>query len=146
MAKVKLPSYLIELSGRMEDAVIYKSGNKICIRTYVKPRNPRTEAQQKNRSLFAEAMAEWKKLPPEEKSIYRQKTRKLDMLPHNLFVKEYLRSRTEQNREKPATAPHMVKADSAHSPYELRMPSEASPFSIKDSSHSPCIQQVNSPG
>lgn len=81
----------------MGDAVFYSIGNRSFMRTYVIPRNPRTEAQQKNRSLFAEAMASWKALPPKEKFLYKVRTQDLDMHPHNLYVREYMAFHSEKD-------------------------------------------------
>ena len=147
MAKVKLPSYLTGLNGRMGDAVIYKSGNRICMRIYVKPHNPKTEPQQANRRLFAEAMAAWKKLSDEEKYHYRKRTRRLDMLPHNLFVKEYMQAHTGANIQ----IKHSVSSGNSKSLYappslQLQYHSEATPYIIKIRPCLPHVEPLDSSG
>ncbi len=146
MAKVELVSYLSEINGRIEDVVLYASGGKEYMRRYVKPRNPKTESQQANRKLFAEAMASWKLLTSEEKKKYRQKTRRLNMHPHNLYIREYIKAHSIKAGDSVAANPS---ADSFKAPgfyksgippVSLHVHTEAAPFYTKYSSFTPLKQ------
>lgn len=140
MAKINTPSYIKTPGGKMGDTVFYSIGNHTYMRTYVIPRNPRTEAQQKNRSLFAEAMASWKTLTPEEKYLYKIRTMDLDMHPHNLYIREYIALHSQEVKTDSFIASirnHIDLSDSAleryvNSPVKLRIRTEASPFMIEE--------------
>lgn len=156
MAKIDTPSYLKTPGGKMGDAVFYSVGKRSFMRTYVIPRNPRTEAQQKNRSLFAEAMASWKALPHEEKYLYKVRTRNLDMHPHNLYVREYMAFHSEKDctesdssvlrTDKFIKQKGGVNSVSFNSPIILRCLSEASPLNLQKSSCSPPLMLKTGPG
>ncbi len=145
MAKIDTPSYIKIPGGRMGDAVLYSVGSRTYMRCYVIPRNPKTPLQQKNRSLFAEAMASWKSLPDEKKYIYKERTMTLNMLPHNLYISEYIRARKPENVQsgniipdnimnKQVRAVAAVRGISTADPLFFRCPSEASPlFSLYSS-------------
>lgn len=95
MAKAGLKSYIKSMNGRCGDYVYYSVGKKLFVRDYVVPRNPGTEAQQKNRSLFASAMASWKLLNEAQKNRFRKRAARFNMLGHNLFIREYMSSSSE---------------------------------------------------
>ena len=57
---------------------------------YVVPRNPKTVRQQDNRGKFAQAMAAWALLSPEDKAVYEAAAKPLKLFGKNLFVKEYM--------------------------------------------------------
>lgn len=122
----------------MGDAVLYSIGNRTYMRTYVIPRNPRTEAQQKNRSLFAEAMASWKALTSEEKYLYKIRTLDLSMHPHNLYISEYIALHSKEAETDSSVelfSSHIKSSGSAqvryaNPPFNLRIRSEASPFML----------------
>lgn len=61
------------------------------MRSY-RPTNPRTVAQQANRSIFADAMSAWVALTDEEKQAYNQRARKIQLFGKNLFIREYYQS------------------------------------------------------
>jgi hypothetical protein len=140
MAKISTPSYMKTPGGKMGDAVFYSIGNRSYMRTYVIPRNPRTEAQQKNRSLFAEAMASWKTLTSEEKYLYKTRTRDLDMHPHNLYIREYIALHSQEAETDSSInlfSNQVNSSDSAleryvNPPVKLRIPTEASPFMLQE--------------
>ncbi len=98
MAKVELNPMFTVFSGRMGNIVFYRINKKLCARSYVIPRNPDTEKQRVNRSLFAEAVKAWQALPEEEKERYnRSASRKGDPCSgYNLFISSYMTG----NREK----------------------------------------------
>lgn len=56
------------------------------------PSNPQTEAQQANRSAFADAVANWHNLTDEEKEIYNKRARGRGMYGFNLFIREHMLS------------------------------------------------------
>jgi len=156
MAKISTPSYMKTPGGRMGDAVFYSIGNRSYMRTYVIPRNPRTEAQQKNRSLFAEAMASWKSLPPEEKYLYKIRTGNHEMHPHNLYIKEYMALHTKEcDSESDSTGDMYNKSSrkageiyksSSNPPIALRSFSEAPPLRLQKSLCSPQLMLKAGPG
>ncbi len=156
MAKMNTPSYIKTPGGRMGDAVFYSIRNRTYMRTYVIPRNPRTEAQQNNRSLFTEAMASWKSLTTEEKYLYKRRTEYMNMHPHNLYVREYMALHTKEcGCESDSTSEMYNKSirkaggiyrSSFNSPIALRCSSEASPLSLQRSLYSHSLMLKTSPG
>lgn len=160
MARVDTPSYIKIPGGRMGDAVLYSVGSRTYMRSYVIPRNPKTPLQQKNRSLFAEAMASWKSLPDEEKYIYKKRTMTLNMLPHNLYIREYIKAGKQENFEsvnirpekinnKAASAGVTVRGISITDPLFFRCPSEASPsdslygsYTVPGMAHNTLLRQL----
>ncbi len=140
MAKIEYDSFINNIHGRVGDAVHYSFRTRKCMRIYVVPRNPGTEPQQKNRGLFAEAMASWKTLTPEEKYYYRKRTRKLAMHPHNLYIREYMKVHSAEEKTASGRNP-IIDRYSIHptSPQSL---SEASPYQLRDCSFSICISGV----
>ncbi len=135
MAKAKLESYLTSMSGRLNDMVYYNIGKKTYVRKYVVPQNPKSEQQQSNRSLFAEAMAMWKTLCENDKQQYRKKARKLPMHGHNLFISQYIKLHKDERASgikaiqsaeplsRHVTALDIIQQDdySEASPYQLRI-------------------------
>lgn len=110
MARAELTSILTSYSGRNGNMVFYTVGKRVYARRYVKPYNPESEAQQSQRSLFAEAMAAWKMLSADEKYPFRKKAKKLPMHAHNLFIKDYIKTRRQELKE--VTESDIVSADS----------------------------------
>jgi len=104
MAKIKLDVLFTEFNGHCGDMVYYKVWGNVYARKYVIPHNPKTEAQQCHRSLFAEGMAQWKLLSEDEKQQYRRKARRLPMHAHNLFVKQYI-NLNKNNKQKAVPQP-----------------------------------------
>lgn len=129
MAKIKTPSYIKYPGGRMEDAVLYTVKGRTYMRRYVIPRNPRTEKQTENRSLFAEAMHSWKGLPDKEKEVYRRRTANLPMHPHNLYISEYIkRERSPEGEERTGSNPVNQLNSITGSPVSLRSLPVAAPY------------------
>jgi len=82
---------IILLSG------VYRTDNvtgrtKFYREPYYITKNPRTEPQQTWRGVFANAVAAWQALTPEEKNEYNVKAKGKRMSGYNLFLKEYLLS------------------------------------------------------
>ncbi|HOW82726.1 MAG TPA: hypothetical protein PK573_09210 [Spirochaetota bacterium] len=87
------------LNGRVGGIVFYSHAGKTFFRSYVKPRNPDTVAQSKNRGLFRDAMKSWQALSPFDRDSFRRRARRLGMSGHNLFISRYMRThRAEEGR------------------------------------------------
>lgn len=56
------------------------------------PTNPQTEPQQSNRQKFADAVAAWMLLTPEQKQSYTVRAKKIRLFGWNLFIREYFQS------------------------------------------------------
>lgn len=144
MAKIVYDTFINSIYGRLGDAVHYNFRTRKCMRVYAVPRNPRTELQQKNRALFAEAMASWKTLNPEEKYYYRKRTQKLAMHPHNLYIREYMKTHSAEERTTAGvnhiTSRYIIPSSS------LQALSEASPYQLRDCYFLPSTTEVFMPG
>ncbi|HNX22786.1 MAG TPA: hypothetical protein PKG60_01980 [Spirochaetota bacterium] len=145
MAKAKLDVLFTEYSGHMDNMVYYTVWNKTYAREYVIPRNPKSEAQQAHRSLFAEAMAGWKLLNEEVKQQYRKKTRKLPMHAHNLFISEYIKAHKHENTEEVKCPneqePVLIHSEPLNQPQPCSSP-EAPPYLLRSSLLSASIQAI----
>ena len=64
---------------------------KTIIRKWVKPKDPKTPLQMKQREKYADANKIWKEMTPDEKQIYRERAKGLGMSGYNLFVSEFTR-------------------------------------------------------
>jgi len=71
-----------------EGFVFYVVNGRQLVRTYAKPSNPRTKKQVERRKLFAEAVEEWRALPPEKRREYNRRAEKRRMNGFNLFISE----------------------------------------------------------
>jgi hypothetical protein len=150
MANTKMDAFLSEYNGRLDDVVFYTVGKKTYARRYVKPRNPNSEAQKAQRSLFAEAMKEWKKLSREEQLVYKKKTRNTSLHPHNLFVKKYTALHKQKKQVKHEiiveTAPTVDLSETVTVQPEIkystehRSLSEAAPYALRNASETAVLQ------
>ncbi len=86
MAEVFLNPVFTSLSGRVGDIVFYGYGGKTYFRSYVKPCNPDTPSQKRNRGLFAEAMKAWQKLSRFDKDSYRHRAGRIFFFKDRRFV------------------------------------------------------------
>ena len=86
MAKIILHPSILSIHGRIGDIIFYNVCGFQYARSYTIPRNPRTEAQQKNRATFAEAVKLWQVLSKKEKSIYNRMAAEKPMNGYNLFI------------------------------------------------------------
>jgi len=147
MAKVELVSFLTSLNGHLGNSVYYTVGKKVYVRRYVKPSNPRSEAQQSHRSLFAEAMALWKLLSADEKLQYKKKSKNLAMHGHNLFIREYIKLNKDTAELKSVQSPETsISTGNSSVNQQARTSSEATLYLNHISSLSPYIQSISSPG
>ncbi len=92
MAEAFLNPAFTALNGRIGDVVFYSFGGRVFFRAYVKPRNPDTPAQRRNRRLFSDAMRAWRGLSAFEKGSYNHRARRVGMTGHNLFISRYMTS------------------------------------------------------
>lgn len=91
MAIVNIAPGYTEPHGRNGNYIFYKVEGRIYVRTYSIPRNPKTEAQQANRTLFAEAVKHWQKLSPDEKLVYNLEASAKPCSGYNLFISNYMK-------------------------------------------------------
>lgn len=78
-------------SGRMGRSMIASSWKgKDYVKTYVKPRNPRTEAQQEHRSRIVWAVRMWRDLSDKQHQLYDRFA--ASMSGYNLFVKRAMKA------------------------------------------------------
>jgi hypothetical protein len=92
MAKAKLCSYLKSLHGRERNFIYYTIKGRQYVRAYAVTHNPRSAAQQKNRTSFAEAVRTWQELSPEQKNFYNMKAEKKPYSGYNLFISISMKS------------------------------------------------------
>ncbi len=87
------PSLLINsIQGRLGSFVFYYSRGTQCVRTYVIPRNPDTQAQRIVRRNFAEAVHTWQSMTSDQKYAFNRKARYLNMSGYNLFISGYIKT------------------------------------------------------
>ena len=60
------------------------------LKSYAVPRNPRTPRQQSGRRRFADAVAAWRALAPEERRAYAREARDLPVSGYNLFISRFM--------------------------------------------------------
>jgi hypothetical protein len=86
MAKVKFRSPIQSIHGRLGNVIFYTVYGNNYARSYSIPKNPRTEAQQKNRVNFAEAVKLWQGLSDAEKRKYNRMAAGKPLSGYNLFI------------------------------------------------------------
>jgi hypothetical protein len=91
MATAKTDIFINSISGRLGNIVFYTNRGRQCVRAYVIPRNPDTEAQRYIRRSFGDAVRSWQALSPEERHSYNRKARYLNMSGYNLYISNYLK-------------------------------------------------------
>lgn len=68
-------------------------GKQVVVKTkYYFPINPKTPNQQICQTHFADAIAAWNALTPDEKNVYNEKTKYKHISGINLFIREHLLS------------------------------------------------------
>lgn len=70
----------------------FKEGRAVSLRPFHWPKNPRTEAQQANRSKFADGVTQYRALTPEQLAVINKVGQRLGMTGYNYFLSKYLRS------------------------------------------------------
>ncbi|MFH0816046.1 MAG: hypothetical protein V1934_04445 [Methanobacteriota archaeon] len=87
------------LRGKFGDRVHYKRNGKYYSRRYVKPRDPKTPAQLRQRALFREANTLWHAFSSEEREYVKSLA---DEQPaFSEFMREYIANYPEEELRKP---------------------------------------------
>ncbi len=141
MARVRLCSYLEGISGKLDDAIYYTRRGTSCMRKIVVQRNPDTILQRHNRTCFREAVHAWQVLPVEEKMKWNRKARNKQASGYNLYISAFMK----QNGTSSVADGPCSKVRSAHEstsvsvPISLRLPSVPKPYSLRDTTLTPCF-------
>jgi len=97
MAKVKLPPFIDEISGKMGDFYFRKGkkdGEVILAKCPTKPKKPsKAQKAQWDRLSEASAYATAALADPELCAYYEAEARKLDLFPRNVAVQDYFKGR-----------------------------------------------------
>lgn len=147
MATVTLDPMFQTLKNKAGNFVYYPRWGNTYSRQYVKPRNPDTESQRKNRNLFREAMKSWQALTVEEKQKYVRKAGRLPMTGHNLYISQYMKKHLAVEREQSAGAESnkvQFRYNSSFTRKAVR--SVASPSMKSDCLYSPSLKVLHPPG
>lgn len=86
MAKIKLPSYLKEGNGRMEDAVLTRWKGISYMKPYRKPKDAQTQAQVEIRSAFSSVVADWGYLSGIVHTAWNKSVEGQDLTGYNAFI------------------------------------------------------------
>jgi len=132
MAKAELNPTFMNFKGNIGRLIYYNRMGKTCVRSHVIPRNPRTEAQQKNRDLFAEAVNRWKLLTAEEKNLWNVKAARKQRTGYNFFISSFILNAARESDLTSALS--LLPAVSCIAPIPLRILSDSSPSNLAYSS------------
>jgi len=94
MAKVKLPSWLLEVAGSLSkmDLTFRRFKGRQILETLPAPSYTRSEKQDQQRNKFTQAVKLWHSMTEEEKEPYREIARQLGITPYNAFLREKLKA------------------------------------------------------
>jgi hypothetical protein len=132
MATAELNPAFMNFKGNIGRLIYYSRMGKTCVRSHVIPRNPRTEAQQKNRDLFAEAVNSWKLLTAEEKNLWKLKAAMKKRTGYNFFISSFILNAAKETDLTSTVS--LLPAVSYIAPIPLRILSDSSPLRIAYSS------------
>ena len=90
MARVVTRGWSLVVTGKVDDHVFCRRGDRIYVRRWVKPTDRRTAKQQAQRARFREAVAAWKALPDADQARYTERARWQNRTGYNMFVSEHL--------------------------------------------------------
>ncbi len=90
MSEIILNPLFTCVSGRLGGIVIYRWNGKFFTRRYVRPRNPDTEAQRSNRSVFSDAVRAWRELSTAERTAWNSAGKVKKRRGYNLFISDYM--------------------------------------------------------
>jgi len=93
MAVVKLNPCYDSINGRIDSLVFYSYYNKTFCRKHVIPYNPRTENQQKNRTIFKDAVKSWQKLSKFEKNLWN--VRSQGASGYNYYISRFIKYKSK---------------------------------------------------
>ncbi|MBN2402766.1 MAG: hypothetical protein JXN64_10240 [Spirochaetes bacterium] len=125
MAVVKYSSIIESMSGRIGNVVHYRRLGTDCVRSYVVPRNPDTEAQKTVRRSFRDAVRSWQAMPQEEKYRFNRKARCMNMSGYNLYISGFMNERISALKMNSSNTYSPVQA--VLSSHLLRFPSVSAP-------------------
>lgn len=128
MATITLNPSFDRLNSRIGRMIFYTRSGTQCVRSHVKPRNPDTPEQRKNRNTFREAVKLWQSLTEEEKNVYRKKARRLRITGYNLFISRYLKGKQAVDS---GHNPEQIQSSTISAPYPLRSLSEVPPVQLQ---------------
>ncbi len=97
MARLTLADSHKVMRGTVDGWVYYMFYGKQCVRMYVKPHDPETPKQRKQRNAFQTATDLWSTLPDEEKEYWRERGRKRGMNGLNVFISNQLKPAGEKS-------------------------------------------------
>lgn len=86
MAKIKLPSYLKEGSGRMEDAVLAQWKGVNYMKPYKKPKNTNTANQESVRAAFSSLVDDWRSLSGIVRTSWSEAIEGQPLTGYNAFI------------------------------------------------------------
>ncbi len=105
MATAELHPAFISFRGNIGRLVWYQRMGTPCVRSHVIPYNPRTEAQQLNRNIFAEAVKTWQSMSDEERYTWKTKGAKRNRTGYNYFISEYMKRSAQPAGSETMNAP-----------------------------------------
>jgi len=149
MAIVEMNPMYNSFSGRIGNIVLYQVKENLFARRYVVPRNPDTEQQRKNRSLFAMAVRVWQALSADEKNHHNRiasRSRKYRN-GYTLFISQYMKGdneKTESVSESEGIYPVQTVSALPCSPFHKAIHSVASPLSLVYSYNKPALWRDSS--
>ena len=79
------------IHGRIGNLVFYYRNGVQCVRSYVVPCNPDTEAQRTVRRAFGDAVRSWQAMSADGRHAYNRKARFMNMSGYNLFISEFMK-------------------------------------------------------
>jgi len=99
MATAQLNPVINSVSGSVGALVFYERRGKTIMRAHIIPPNPKTPAQQKNRSRFRDAMLSWQGLSAHEKASCNATALKLGMTGHNLYISRFMKKKGDYDAD-----------------------------------------------
>lgn len=86
--KTPIPPEILDQLGK---TWVLSSRNGVpYIKRYSKPRNPRTPAQRRSRTVLARAVHAWQDADPQEKARWNEAARGTNQSGYTLFIREFI--------------------------------------------------------
>jgi len=95
MANIIFTEDEAHISGKFGDKVYYVRNGKNYCRKLGKINDPKTPAQQNQRSAMKMAVDAWKELDAAGKEQYNERARKENRYGYHLFIEEYMRTQKQ---------------------------------------------------
>lgn len=93
MANIQLHPIVQGIEKSIGTLNFYRVNGKTHVRRKVAAGNPRTAAQQKNRTAFHRAVRAWQELTTDEKDLWNTRAQVQHRRGYHLYISEYMRSR-----------------------------------------------------